>query len=67
MAYYDPDIQAQLDKNNSMDNNINNISFENIDKMDIGDNLLDINQTGLNITWKTLYSEKLYVPGNIIC
>ena len=65
LAYYDPDISAQLDKNDNMNNN-DNISFENFDEMDLEDNLLDINQTEVKITWKALYSENSYVPGNII-
>ena len=66
LAYYDPDIQAQLDKKNNMFYHINNISFENIDEMDLEDDLLDINQTDLKITWKALYSGNSYVPGNIL-
>ena len=66
LAYYDPDIQAQLDKKNTMLYHINDDSFENIDEMDLEDNLLDINQTDLKITWKALYSGNSYVPGNIL-
>ena len=66
LAYYDPDIQAQLDKTNIMLYHINDNSFENIDEMDLEDNLLDINQTDLKITWKALYSGNSYVPGNIL-
>ena len=66
LAYYDPDIQAQLDKNNIVDNNINDISLENINEMDLDDNLLDLNQTDIKITWKALYSPNSYVPGNIL-
>ena len=66
LAYYDPDIQAKLDKKNTMLYHINDDSFENIDEMDLEDNLLDINQTDLKITWKALYSGNSYVPGNIL-
>ena len=66
LAYYDPDIQAQLDKKNTMFYHINDDSFEKIDEMDLEDNLLDLNQTDLKITWKALYSGNSYVPGNIL-
>ena len=66
LAYYDPDIQAQLDKTNIMLYHINDNSFENIDEMDLEDNLLDLNQTDLKITWKALYSGNSYIPGNTL-
>ena len=66
MAYYDPDIKTQLDKNSIINNNIDDISFENIDEIDLENNLLDLNQDDSKITWKTLYSENSYVPGNIL-
>ena len=66
LAYYDPDIKTQLDKNCIINNNIDDISFENIDEIDLENNLLDLNQDDSKITWKTLYSENSYVPGNIL-
>lgn len=66
LVYFDSDIQAQLDKNNTMNKNLDDISFENIDEMDLENNLLDLNQTDIKITWKTIYCPNSYIPGNIL-
>lgn len=72
LVYYDPDMQAQLEKHNSNKNNIhqNVFNFVDLEFMDLEDDFeeIGINHKKLNTPtpWISFFSENSYVPGNII-
>ena len=68
LVFYDPDMQAQLDKckANKMSKNTNGFNFEALELLDLEDDLEEINHHNLKTPWRSLYSKYSYIPGNII-
>ena len=64
LVYYDPDMQAQLEKSNTIDTA--GFNFEALEYMNIEEDLEDIKHPILNTKWISLYSPNSYVPGKII-
>ena len=80
LAYYDLDMQIQLEKNNTSSenpfisgtknnaNNLENFNIMEIEQNDssLGDSLDDIVCQDSKGPWKIIHSEKSYVPGKIL-
>ena len=69
LAYYDQNMQFQLDKiknNNTDENDINKFNFEALELMDLDDEISGINHMTLKTPWEVVYSNNSYSPGNII-
>ena len=70
LVYYDPDMQAQLEKHISSKNNItpNGFNFEALEFMDLEDDFeeIEINHHNLKTPWISCFSKDSYIPGNII-
>ena len=70
LVYYDPDMQAQLEKHISSKNNINpnGLNFEAFEFIDFEDDFeeIEINHHNLKTPWISCFSKDSYIPGNII-
>ena len=80
LAYYDLDMQIQLEKNNTSSenpfisgtknnaNNLENFNIMEIEQNDssLGDSLDDLVYQDSKGPWKIIHSEKSYVPGKIL-
>lgn len=67
LLYYDPDMQFQLEKLNSKNNqNINTFNFDLNQSIDLENDFEEINHLTLKTPWKVIYCNNSYNPGNII-